>query len=267
MDFLRRYLLAMQFFTRVPLTGRLAAWVGYSPEMLRRSVAHFPGVGWLVGLSAALVFVLAHAMLPDVPGRDLLSAVLCAAAGIFLTGALHEDGLADVADGLGGAHERERALAIMKDSRIGAYGVLALVGALLLRVSLLVMLAGLDPSLRLVAGGLVAGHVTSRLLPLVLIRLLPYVSDAGRSKSRALAEQISLTSLLVAALWTAPACVLMWTSWGGAAWLWALLAAVLAWIWMWRLFARRLQGYTGDCLGATQQVCELAFYLGLALAA
>src|SRR5690606_19624758 len=112
MQALRHFLLALQFFTRVPVTGRLAAWVGYSPAMLRASAAHFPGVGWLVGGVAAGVFLLAQAGLPP-----LAAALLSTAATVWMTGAFHEDGLADTADGLGGSAERERALQIMKDSR------------------------------------------------------------------------------------------------------------------------------------------------------
>ena len=127
MQFIRHYLLALQFFTRVPVTGRLADWVGYSPEMLRRSAAHFPGVGWLVGGLAALVYAGLAMLLPDGGYTPLLLAVLSTVFTVRLTGAFHEDGLADVADGLGGSYDKERALDIMKDSRIGAYGAIGLV--------------------------------------------------------------------------------------------------------------------------------------------
>ena len=263
MRFLRHYLLALQFFTRIPVTGRLASWVGYSPAMLRASAAHFPGVGWLVGglvagASAALLLVL-----PDNALAALVVAVLGTVLSVLLTGAFHEDGLADVADGLGGASERERALLIMKDSRIGAFGALALVLVLLAKVSLLALIGSADQAA--LCWGLFAGHVASRGFPLLLIRALPHVGDAVGSKSRPLADQISMASLLVAGLW-------LLAAWGLVAWAapeinlaLPMACATLAWIWMWRWFATRLQGFTGDCLGATQQVCEVAFYFGLAL--
>lgn len=266
MNFLRHYLLALQFFTCIPVTGRLAQWVGFNPAMLRASAAHFPGVGWLVGVLAALAFVALRLLLPDVDGAALVAAVVSTVSTVLLTGALHEDGLSDVADGLGGAHERARALAIMKDSRVGAFGVLALLLTLLLKVALLVMLDSLDQSLALVGAGLLAAHVSSRLWPLLLIRLLPHVGDAERSKSRPLAGQISTRSLLVATVWLLLALALVQWLIDDVFWLWPLLASGLAFVAMWRLFARRLQGFTGDCLGATQQVCELAFYFGLVLA-
>jgi hypothetical protein len=133
--FIREYLLAVQFFTRIPITGRLADWVGYSPELLRGSAAHFPGVGVVVGAVAAAVFALVQTLLPDATFAPLVAAVFSTIATVLLTGGFHEDGLADVADGLGGSHDRERALDIMKDSRVGAFGAMALVLALLCKVA------------------------------------------------------------------------------------------------------------------------------------
>src|SRR5437868_6541889 len=139
-QFLREYLLAVQFFTRIPVTGRLADWVGFSPAMLRASAAHFPGVGVLVGAVAAAVSALLQGVLPDSAFSPLVAAVFSTIASVLLTGGFHEDGLADVADGLGGSHQRERALEIMKDSRVGAFGAMALGLALLCKVGLLALL-------------------------------------------------------------------------------------------------------------------------------
>jgi adenosylcobinamide-GDP ribazoletransferase len=264
-QFVRHYLLAIQFFTRIPVTGRLADWVGYSPAMLRASAAHFPGVGWLVGILAALVYGALLVLLPDTASAVWVAAVLSTVFTVLLTGAFHEDGLADVADGLGGSPERLRALEIMKDSRVGAFGVLALLLALLAKVSLLATLG--DVGLELACVGIFAAHVVSRTLPLLLIRLLPHVGDAAGSKSKPLAEQISGFSLAAAFLWCFMALALVEYAYEDINLIAPLIAAGLALLWMWRLFARRLQGFTGDCLGATQQVCEVAFYLGLALSA
>jgi Cobalamin-5-phosphate synthase len=122
LQLVRDYLLAVQFFTRIPITGRLAEWVGFSPERFRASAAHFPGVGVLVGLVAAGVFIGVQGVVPDSTFTPLLAAALSTVATVLLTGGFHEDGLADVADGLGGSYDRERALEIMKDSRVGAFG-------------------------------------------------------------------------------------------------------------------------------------------------
>jgi adenosylcobinamide-GDP ribazoletransferase len=198
---------------------------------------------------------------------------------VLLTGAFHEDGLADVADGLGGTMERHRALEIMKDSRVGAFGAIAVALVLLIKVSVLATLGALSPLV--LCGALFAGHVVSRTWPLLTIRLLVHVGDVAGSKSKPLADQISGASLLVGSLWclagvlvglmvaTHPVssqrieaalvplalCLLSGVALNG-----------IAWAWMTRWFRRRLQGFTGDCLGAIQQVGEVAFYLGLVLA-
>lgn len=264
MYFLRHYLLALQFFTRIPVTGRLAQWVGYSPAMLRASAAHFPGVGWLIGGMVVGVSALLLIALPPSPYVPLVVAVLGTAASVWLTGAFHEDGLADVADGLGGAAERERALVIMKDSRVGAFGALALMLVLLGKVSLLALIGSISTEAMLCA--LFAAHVVSRACPLCLIRAMPHVGDDATSKSKPLADQISGHSLVIAMAWTLAALALVTGLGYGGSLALPLMGAALALLWMWRLFWRRLQGFTGDCLGATQQVCELAFYLGWAFA-
>ena len=194
--FLRHYLLAIQFFTRIPVTGRLAAWVGFSPAMLRASAAHFPGVGVLVGALVAGVTAALLACLPPGPFAPLVAAVLGTVLSVMVTGAFHEDGLADVADGLGGSYDRDRALLIMKDSRVGAFGALALVLALLSKVALLALIGSVSP--RWMVLGIFAAHVVSRTWPLLLIWLMPHVGDAAGSKSKPLADQISGASLLAA---------------------------------------------------------------------
>ena len=282
MTALRHFLLALQFFTRIPVTGQLADWVGFSPAMLRASAAYFPAVGVVIGslvvlLTAALMHYLPTAYAPFV------AAALGTAWTVWLTGAFHEDGLADVADGLGGSYDRERALIIMKDSRVGAFGAIAVVLALLCKVALLALLGA--AGMVWMCFALMAGHVISRTWPLLVIRLLPHVGDEAGSKSKPLADQISLGSLVLALLWCAGAlCLSAWfatsvllgadgqtlamaqvlpvlkvLACGG-------LASALAFMYMLRLFARRLQGFTGDCLGTTQQLCEITFYLGCALA-
>jgi len=261
MNGVRHFLLALQFFTRVPVTGTLAAWVGFSPQMLKASAAHLPGIGWLAGGVAALVFVAVGAGLPGVAGA-FAAAVLSTAATVMLTGAFHEDGLADVADGLGGSASRDRALEIMKDSRIGAFGAVALVLALGLKFALLATLAG--RGLEIVAVAIVGAHVLSRLAPLFLIRWLPYVGDSGASKAKPLADAIGSGALVTAVAWSVPAVALLLCAHDAVHVGAALLAVALAAAWMARLFLRRLQGFTGDGLGATQQVCELAIYLALA---
>jgi len=261
MNGVRHFLLALQFFTRVPVTGRLAGWVGFSPAMLRASAAHFPGVGWLVGAVGAGVFLLAQAGLPGVAGAAV-AALLSTAATVWMTGAFHEDGLADTVDGLGGASDRARALEIMKDSRIGAFGAIALVLALGLKIALLATLAG--QGAMSAATALLGAHVLSRLAPLFLIRWLPYVGDEGASKAKPLADAIGGGALLVGILYALPATALLLLAHPALQGFASLVACLLGVLYMAALLRRRLQGFTGDGLGATQQVCELAIYLALA---
>ncbi|TXT40144.1 MAG: adenosylcobinamide-GDP ribazoletransferase [Comamonadaceae bacterium] len=277
LQFFRHFLLSLQFFTRIPVTGRLAAWVGFSPAMLRASAGHFPGVGVLVGALVAGFSAVLSMALPPTGSAPLVVAALGTVLGVLITGAFHEDGLADVADGLGGSAERDRALTIMKDSRVGAFGAIAVVLTLLSKVALLTLLG--DVSAPLMVAALFMAHVASRTWPLLTIRLLPHVGDAAGSKSKPLADQISGAALRTGFIWCLLAISLVLYAQAATefiainvpdegllhALINAMGASLLAWGWMARWFWQRLGGFTGDCLGATQQVCELAFYLGLAL--
>jgi adenosylcobinamide-GDP ribazoletransferase len=262
---IRHFFIALQFFTRIPVTGRLADWVGFSPAMLRASAAHFPGVGWVVGGLTAAVFAGLLTLLPAQPAAPWVAAVLSTAFSAWLTGAFHEDGLADTADGLGGAVSRERALEIMKDSRIGTYGAVALALALLTKVLLLALLVQAG-DLLLASAALFAAHVSSRLMPLFIIRTLLHVGDTPQSQSKPLAESIGNGGVFTGVLWWALAMALVVVLLPAAPWPQAVLGALFGLAWMWRLLRRRLRGFTGDGLGATQQVCEVAFYLALGLA-
>lgn len=276
-QFIRHYLLSLQFFTRIPVTGRLADWVGFSPAMLRDSAGHFPGVGVLVGLLVAVFTSGLLMALPPTGAAPLVAAALGTVLGVLITGAFHEDGLADVADGLGGSADRDRALIIMKDSRVGAFGAITVVLALLSKVALLALLGDVSGPLMVLA--LFVAHVASRTWPLLTIRLMVHVGDAAGSKSKPLADQISGAALGTGFIWFLLAVALtvyvqvttdfvainLTDSGLLQALMNALVTSLMAWGLMARWFWRRLGGFTGDCLGATQQVCELAFYLGLAL--
>lgn len=258
----REYLSAVQFFTRIPVTGALGGWVGFTPEQLRASAAHFPGVGWLVGMAACVAFAVVSVLLPDTPLSPLAAAVACTIVSVLVTGAFHEDGLADLADGLGGSPRRERALEIMKDSRIGSFGAIALMLALLAKVTLLAVLASRSPGAVLAA--LLAGHTVSRFWPLLTIRTLPHIGEDATSKSKPLAERIEQRAVFVGIAWCVVPLALMALADRVAFAALAVLASAAGWWSMRRMLARRLQGFTGDGLGATQQVCEIAFYLGAA---
>ena len=236
---------AVRFFTRLPVP----AWVGHSSEALDRSARYFPAVGLLIGGIGALVYVLATYLWPQ-PVAVLLAMV----ATIHATGAFHEDGLADMVDGLGGGWEKPRILEIMKDSRVGSYGVVAMVLALLGKFTLLNSLDG-----ALVPYALLAGHAVSRFCSTALLATMDYVREDLLAKAKPLATRISGGETLVALLFVVVS--LAWLPTEKA--LAGCVLAALATLWLAAKFKRWLGGYTGDCLGATQQVSEIAFYLGL----
>ena len=261
---LRHYLLALQFFTRIPVTGAIADWAGFTPQRLRAAAGHFTGIGWIVAAWTCAVYAGCAWLWGAGPLVPLAAAAISTAASAWLTGAFHEDGLADVADGLGGNVGRDRALDIMKDSRIGAYGALALVLALAVKISLLAVLGG--HGLPAVLAALVGGHVFSRLPPLLIVRSMAHVGDTAQSKSKPLADRIEGRALAVAGGWCLPVAVAL-LAWQGAAFVGLGLGLALVATWhLRRIFAHRLGGFTGDCLGAVQQVCEIAFYAGAAAA-
>jgi adenosylcobinamide-GDP ribazoletransferase len=257
--FVKHFLLAVQFFTRIPITGKLAAWVGFSPEMLRASAAHFAGIGWIVGAVAAVVYIVIDSLIVS-PYASLIAAALSTIATVLLTGGFHEDGLADLADGLGGSYDRNRALEIMKDSRVGAFGAMALMLALVTKIALLAPLGEL--AVLQIAAIIWASHTISRALPIALLALLPHVGDAAGSKSKPLADSISKKALLSNFLWCFGPVVGVLIALSAINIIVSTACALFAWVVMYWRLKKRLQGFTGDALGATQQVCEIAFLLG-----
>jgi adenosylcobinamide-GDP ribazoletransferase len=240
--------LAFMLLTRLP--------AGQLPDPAPRINAAawaFPLAGLAVGLGAALVLLGAAAL-----GLPLaLAALLALGAQIAMCGALHEDGLADLADGLWGGHTPERRLEIMRDSRIGSYGVLALILSLALRWQALVYLAVLDLSLAVLA--LVAMAMLSRVAPAALLALLPAARTDGLGHS---ATSVSWRSVGVAALVALVPLVVAQTMPVLA--LALLLAVQVAVVFALGAVARRrLGGQTGDVLGAGQQLAELAGLLTL----
>jgi adenosylcobinamide-GDP ribazoletransferase len=239
------FLGAVRFFTRLPVPG----WVGHSAEALNHSARYFPAVGLLVGGIGALVYVAALQFWPQ-PVAVLLSM----AATIYVTGAFHEDGLADAVDGLGGGWDKLRILEIMKDSRVGSFGVVALWLGLTGKFALL---AALDPAL--VPWALLAGHALSRFCSTVLLATMDYVREDLQSRAKPLATRLSPPAFAVAAAFAAAGLLPLSPDKALAGCLLAALATFCLAV----KFRRWLGGYTGDCLGAVQQVAEIAFYLGL----
>ncbi len=241
---MRLLLTAVQYFTRI----RVPAWVGHAPEQLTGAVRYFPAIGLIVGASGAAVMWLAALVLPA-PLPAILSTVIT----VLMTGAIHEDGLADTCDGLGAGTTRERALEIMKDPRIGVFGAIALMLMLSLKIATLSLLP-LWTALR----ALVAVHAFSRFCAVLVIFAGRYVGSAERSRSAPVVERMRIGDVFVAALFGLPALALFGLRAIGAVIVVLALVGLLT-----RWCVRRIGGYTGDTLGATQQVAEVGCYVAL----
>jgi adenosylcobinamide-GDP ribazoletransferase len=235
--------ISILFCTRLPL----AQSAPVSGGDIARATWAFPIAGALVGGFGALVYWLAHTLaLPP-----LVASALTLAATLAATGCLHEDGLADAADGFGGGATREQKLAIMRDSRIGTYGACALIMSLLLRGSALASLA--DPTI--VALALVAAHAAGRATMPILMLLLPRARTDGLSAD---AGRPPLSSVVVAAILAVIALGFALGPMGAiiAVLLLATVVVVIGW-----LSLRQIDGQTGDVLGALEQISEIAILL------
>jgi adenosylcobinamide-GDP ribazoletransferase len=238
---LRFFFAAVGYFTRIPVPRG----IGFAPGDLAGAARYFPLVGALVGALGALVYLGALNLFPA-----NIAVLLSMGATLAVTGALHEDGLADCCDGFGGGATRDDVLRIMRDPRIGAFGTIGLVVVLALKWQ---ALAALSP----LAGAtlMVGAHAASRALTASYLVTLDYARAEGRAQP--VAQRMPVPAYCFAAALGLP--WLFWPDWrAGAVALAVALAlrGLLA-----RYFVRRLGGYTGDCLGFAQQLFELAIYL------
>lgn len=247
------FLVALQFFTRLPVPEIR----DFSNAMLNASARYFPLVGIVVGIISALSLWLAAQVFP-MP----IAALVAIIVSILVTGAFHEDGLADTFDALGGAVPRERALVIMKDSRIGTYGAAALVLSQLLRWQALVILP-LDIAVIV----LIASHAAARAGAVSLMASLPYVRDTDDSKSKPIAQDLSGAALLIALLLGLLPAIIFSISYLPIVWmlmLAGLLTVMTVRFYCAYWFKKRLGGYTGDTLGCCEQFGEIGFLLAAA---
>ena len=240
-EWLRLFLTAIQFLTRLPVPE----WIQASEDTLGKAAKFFPLVGVIVGASGALTFWLLLHLLPH--SAAALCAIIFTA---FITNGFHEDGLADTFDGFGGGWTREQALEIMRDSRLGTYGVMALIFLILGKYN---FLSSLAPGQ--VWRWLIVAHTASRWTVLPLCAWLPYARADGHGKL--VAKQIGKVEIFIASATLFGAVLLL--SWQAA--LAALLVTGLAPLLCGLYFRARLSGITGDCLGATNQLTEVSLYL------
>ena len=246
---LRIFLTAIMFLTRLPVPRS----TDHSADYLRQAPRYFPLVGWIVGGCCTLTFWLFNKYF-----TGSIVVVASMITGLLVTGCFHEDGFADVCDGMGGGWTKDKILLIMKDSRIGAYGAIGLVMILLTKFLLLEQLY------LLFVPALIVAHSISRLMPVLVMKGGVYAADPDQSKARPLAGPgLSRETLAVAILLALPPLLLspfIFHPWC----LFVILVPPLLITWlMYRWFFKWIGGYTGDCLGAIQQVTEIVIYLGI----
>jgi adenosylcobinamide-GDP ribazoletransferase len=261
------FLTAVQFMTRL----RVPVTIVHEPVYLQQAPRYFPVIGWIVGALSALAFLVFSRYVSADAG--VLASMI---TGLLVTGAFHEDGFADVCDGMGGGWTREKILHIMKDSRIGAFGAIGLIGILASKFVLLKELSLFTPSLvhpassplynypynyRYFILAVLTAHSVSRLMSVLVMQVADYAADPDQSKSKHItSRRLSVGGLAVTILLAlAPYAFLPWP------FLLTILPALYATYELNRYFRRWIGGYTGDCLGAIQQVTELVIYLGFVI--
>lgn len=243
---LKVFLTAIMFYTRIPVKEIK----GWSETMLNKSTRYFPLMGMLVGAVAAFSFFVAHKVFPV-----SLALILGMIVSVLFTGAFHEDGFADFCDGFGGGNTRERILEIMKDSRIGTYGTIGLIMILGTKYSSLVWIN--ETRIPFI---LVAGNAFSRVFPVLLIYTTEYARLDATSKTKPVGKAGSAFTLIFALVTGSSFLFLL--GWREIIVVVILLTVVFM---LFRMYIiKRLGGYTGDVLGALQQICEVLFYLVIA---
>lgn len=239
---------ALTFLTRIPAPK----YVTFKERYLNDSSRYFPFIGLIIGLIAAISYGLLSMLL-----GPLLAIILSMALTIFITGAFHEDGFADMCDGFGGGWEKKQVLNIMKDSRLGTYGVTGLLLMLATKFLALLTLTQSDPSFVVIA--LIIAHPVSRFFSISYIYKLEYVQDTDKSKVKPLANQMTDNAFLFAGLSILGLLLLL-----DAVTILVLVSVLLVvHLSFGRYLTSRIGGYTGDCLGAAQQLSEVIIYLVL----
>lgn len=243
------FLTAIMFYTRIPCPR----WVDHRPEYINLSTRYFPLIGWIAGSVYAGIILLL---------LTLFSPLLCVLAGltvsVLLTGAFHEDGFADVCDGFGGGWTKEKILMIMKDSRVGTYAVVGLLLIFAFKITLTQELVMRETTLSFFLI-IVSSHVVSRMMSVMVIFFSQYARDENEeSKAKPVAAGISKTTVFVALFFTIVPFVLL-ISFTHPVIAFALIPSVLVTLYLMYYFKKWIGGYTGDCLGAVQQLNEVIF--------
>ncbi len=241
------------FYTRIPCPKNIT----HHPDYLNKATRYFPFIGWIVGSISFLAYFLFAQFL-----STEIAVILAIIASILTTGAFHEDGFADVCDGFGGGWAKEKILMIMKDSAIGAYGAIGLVLLFLLKFKLLSESVSLfTNNILLVFLLFISAHSLSRLAAISIIFTHQYSREDASSKSKPIAKQYTWKEVFGSFFFGLVPLIVF--SYFDLKFLLAVIPVFITRYFLARYFQKWIDGYTGDCLGATQQVCEVVFYLSI----
>lgn len=240
-----RMLATFIFFTRLPF-WRITT---VPSEYFKKVVSGWPLVGWLTGGISAGVFVVSSFLLPVE-----IAILFMIGSRLLLTGCLHEDGLADFMDGFGGGNDKDRILSIMKDSHIGSYGVIGLIVYFLFYFFLIRSMP-----VSLAAFAILAGDPFCKGVSAMIINRLPYARKAEESKARTVYSRMTYKEYL----FTTTCCLLPLYWLPETYYLLSTLPVVITWYGLTSFMKKKIQGYTGDCCGATVLCCEITFYTGI----
>ena len=250
---LQIFFTAVSYYTCIPVPSFLPHQESY----LNQSSRYLPVIGWLVGTFSFFVFFFTGYVF-----SFSLSIVLSIAGSVLLTGAFHEDGFADVCDGFGGGWTKDRILEIMKDSRLGTYGTIGLILIIALKfLALQQLLSITGNSFFLLLLLFIVPHTISRFTALSFIYTLQYVGKTDYSKTQPIAENLNAKIFWIAALLTIIPLVLIIVLTHKPLLILVVIPLYLQKLIMGGYFNRKIGGYTGDCLGAMQQIAEIICYL------
>jgi adenosylcobinamide-GDP ribazoletransferase len=243
------FLSSLMFFTRIPVFR----FFEDREEYRVKNIKYLPAVGLLLGAVAAGVFSLSSEYLTD----NNVCVALAMLSTIIMTGAFHEDGLADTADAIGGGYSKEKILTIMKDSRIGTFGTIALIAVLALRFFLLKSFP-----IKYIPVIFIASQSFSRIFPLFMVVSLPYVSETNSAKSKFVSKGIVFSALVFGVLIGLTSILFVTFNF----WVYLIFIPMFfIFLCLRKYFKDAVDGYTGDILGATQQIFEILFLINLSV--
>ena len=248
------FLNALMFYTRISVPKWIKLGnVPYNNEMLNKATIYFPVIGWIVGSICGLVFYVSSLIFSTNPEIPILLSMV---AGVLTTGAFHEDGFADVCDGFGGGWTKEKILEIMKDSRVGTYGSVGLILIFGLKFFSLEVFDN-----QTLVWTLIVAHSLSRFVALSFIFTLDYVREDALSRAKPIAKKLPLNDLLIALILAILPLFIYIIITKNFFLLLIIPPLVLLHLYLKYYFKKWIGGYTGDCLGATQQLAEVIIYL------